>query len=190
VKQRKKPRAHDPRILEGKSRRGESESCKRRSALCRWMKQRKKRGRAACGGRAEEPAAGWTMEGPRRKIPAPAAGDSTSRCQITGPAAALLSSPLSSLPSFLDFPPAQGRAACPRGVYARDFPPRAAPCPLPARVHGRMAFPQRAQGGCACFSPVCIAFPLLWRPSDTLATPNCAKRRHRPEGHGGPDAQV
>jgi len=96
------------------------------------------------------------MEGPRRRIPAPAAGDSTSRRRSPGPAAALLSSPLSSLPSSLDFPPAQGRASCPRGVYPAISPARAAPYPLPVRAHG--FFPARKVA--APVFPARIAFPL------------------------------
>ena len=95
--------------------------------------------------------------------------------------------PLSSLPSFLDLSPAcvgYMRRARVWGICPR-FPASAQLPILFSRAHGRMAFPQRVQCGCACFFPMRIAFLLLWRPSDALAM-----RCHRPEGHGGTDAQV
>jgi len=112
------------------------------------------------------------------------------------PAAALFSSPLSSLSSC-----ALQRWGKPVREYRRDFRaqlppfPRGAPAPylsLPARASLRV-FLLRAQGA-GLFSPArAPALALEGRlgvRADALATPSRVRRRHTQERRGGRDASI
>jgi len=152
----------------------------------------------ACGGRAEQQA----VDTCSRRIPGLRAG---SRRPPLFPLTSLSSSidwsckgacPLLSSPARL-FPLSIRTAGALRaGVYAvrarfparaRDFPPARNPLCLPARD---FPFPMRAQVADASFFSARIAFRSCGVRANALATPSCARRRHRQEGRGGRDAPI